>query len=52
MVPSPSVYDPTNRRLLIFGVEYVGDLVAFDLVSRELTVLLETSEGQPATSTR
>ena len=44
----PAVYDPTNRRLVIFGggVGVSGDMVAFDLVTREWTVLLEASEGQ------
>ena len=48
--PSTMVYDPTNRRLIViggigggFGVS--GDLVAFDLVTREWTVLLEPIEG-------
>ena len=42
--PGPAVqpwaYDPVNRRLLVWGSGY-GDIVAFDLVTREWTVLLE-----------
>lgn len=44
MPGAPKAYDPVNRRLIVAGpgpgVE--GDLVAFDLVTREWTVLLET----------
>jgi hypothetical protein len=42
-LPKPAVYDPTNRRLIVFGggIGVSGDLVAFDLVTREWTVLLE-----------
>jgi hypothetical protein len=43
---NPSVYDPVNGRLVGFGRE--GDVVAFDLVAREWTVLLEPGDGQPA----
>jgi hypothetical protein len=46
-LPMPTVYDPVNRRLLVFGYGggpdtiVIGDIVAFDLVTREWTVLLE-----------
>jgi hypothetical protein len=40
----PRVYDPVNRRLLVWG-SGIGDIVAFDLVTREWTVLLEREEG-------
>ena len=46
LYPNPTVYDPVNGRLVGFGWE--GDVVAFDLVTREWTVLLEPSEGQPS----
>jgi len=36
----PWVYDPVNQRLLVWGSGY-RDIVAFDLVTREWTVLLE-----------
>jgi len=36
----PWVYDPVNQRLLMWGSGY-RDIVAFDLVTREWTVLLE-----------
>jgi hypothetical protein len=39
---TPAVYDPVNRRLIVFGGG-VGDLEALDLVSGESTVLLEAS---------
>jgi hypothetical protein len=44
----PAVYDPTNRRLIVFGggIGVSGDLVAFDLVNREWTVLLEPGTGR------
>jgi hypothetical protein len=47
---TPAVYDPTNRRLIVFGggIGVGGDLVAFDLVNREWTVLLEPGTGKPA----
>jgi len=51
MLPKPRVYDPVNRRLLMFD-SGIGDIVAFDLVTREWTVLLEASEGEPASSSR
>jgi hypothetical protein len=45
---APAVYDPTNRRLIVFGggIGVSGDLVAFDLVTREWTVLLEPGTGR------
>jgi hypothetical protein len=45
---APAVYDPTNRRLIVFGggIGISGDLVAFDLVNREWTVLLEPGTGR------
>jgi hypothetical protein len=46
LYPNPTVYDPVNGRLVGFGWE--GDVVAFDLETREWTVLLEASAGQPA----
>ena len=46
--PNPTVFDPVNGRLVGFGWE--GDVVAFDLVTREGTVLLEPVDGQPAPS--
>jgi hypothetical protein len=42
-VPKPTVYDPVNRRLLVFE-SWLGDVAAFDLVTREWTVLLEREE--------
>jgi hypothetical protein len=45
-LPGSSVYDPVNRRLVGFGWE--GDVVAFDLKTREWTILLEPSGGQAA----
>ena len=51
------VYDPINERLVVYGgnvhtaPEWWGpsdDVVAFDTRTREWTVLLEASEGQPA----
>ena len=36
----PWVYDPVNQRLVVWGSGY-RDIVAFDLVTREWTVLLE-----------
>ena len=41
-----TVYDPLNGRLVGFG--FRGDVVAFDLVTREWTVLLEASPAEPA----
>jgi hypothetical protein len=50
LLPGPTVYDPVNRRLLLFGggIGVSGDLVAFDLVTRDWTVLLESGTGQAA----
>jgi len=45
---NPSVYDPVNGRLV--GIGWEGDVVAFDLVTREWTILLEASTGQRATA--
>jgi hypothetical protein len=49
----PAVYDPVNRRLLMWGSGY-WDMVAFDLATREWTVLLEPdlSESDPCVSAR
>jgi hypothetical protein len=49
---APAVYDPVNRRLIVFGggIGVSGDLVAYDLVSGEWTVLVAPSHGQPAPS--
>jgi hypothetical protein len=41
---APAVYDPVNRRLIVFGGG-TGDLAALDLVTGEWTVLLEPSDG-------
>jgi hypothetical protein len=44
----PMTYDPTNRRLIVMGgwmgdgIGANGDIVAFDLVTRKWTVLLES----------
>ena len=47
LVPgATTVYDPVNGRLVGFG--FRGDVVAFDLVTREWTVLLEASPAEPA----
>ena len=45
---APALYDPTNRRLIVFGggIGVSGDLVAFDLVTREWRVLLEPGTGR------
>ena len=40
---NPTVYDPVNRRLV--GLGWEGDVTAFDLKTREWTVLLEPSPG-------
>ena len=46
-LPKPMLYDPVNERLIVRGGEPVpgtgisGDLLAFDLATREWTVLLE-----------
>lgn len=48
---NPLAYDPVNRRLIglsLGGIAVQGDVVAFDLVTREWTVLLEPSQGQAA----
>ena len=50
-LPSSMVYDPVNRRLVGLGRGVVvdqGGVVAFDLVTREWTVLLEPSGEMPA----
>ena len=47
----PIAYDPVNWRLIGFGqggIAEAGDVVAFDLVTREWTVLLEANLAQPA----
>jgi hypothetical protein len=47
-------YDPVNRRLIGSGwrgIAAEGDMVAFDLVTRKWTVLLEPGTGQPEPST-
>jgi hypothetical protein len=44
--PLDMVYDPVNRRL-VGGLGGEGAVVAFDLATREWTVLLEPTEGQP-----
>jgi hypothetical protein len=55
-VPDTMVYDPVNRRLVGPGTtspDVIGvpaDFVAFDLTTREWTVLLETGDGQPTPS--
>jgi hypothetical protein len=50
-VPLLRVYDPVNRRLVGWGQGgggiMDGAVVAFDLQTRQWTVLLEWSEGQP-----
>jgi hypothetical protein len=49
-LPSSMVYDPLNRRLVGLGRGVVvdqGGVVAFDLVAREWTILLEPSKVQP-----
>jgi hypothetical protein len=53
-LPKPAVYDPVNRRLIFVGggIGVSGDLVAFDLATREWTVLLAASGEQPASSSR
>jgi hypothetical protein len=49
MLAAPRVFDPVNQRLIVagggLGVE--GDLVAFDVLTREWTVLLESRWAQP-----
>jgi hypothetical protein len=45
---NPTVYDSVNGRLVGFGWE--GDVVAFDLQTREWTVVVGPREGQPALS--
>ena len=54
LLPDPMVYDPVNggssapdRDRDVIGS---ADVVAFDLVTREWTVLLEPSRGQPTPS--
>jgi hypothetical protein len=52
-VPDSMVYDPVNRRLVGRGYPDQGgpshgDMVAFDLVAREWTLLLEPGEGPSA----
>jgi hypothetical protein len=44
-----AVYDPVNRRLIGWRRDQ-DELFAFDLVTREWTVLLAASEGQPGQS--
>jgi hypothetical protein len=54
------VYDPANERLVVYGgsvyasaemgMVYPDDVLAFDLETREWTVLLEASTAQPAPS--
>lgn len=44
-MPVPMVYDPVNERLV--GLLDRAGVVAFDPGTREWTVLLEASEGQP-----
>ncbi len=47
------VYDPVNERLVglrLGGPVVEGDVVAFDTRTREWTVLLEPSAGQPLPS--
>ena len=44
--PLDMVYDAVNRRL-VGGLGGGGAVVAFDLASRQWTVLLEPTEGQP-----
>jgi hypothetical protein len=49
-VPLPMVYDSVNRRLVGWGRGWMvgqGGMVAVDLLTREWTVLLEASDGQP-----
>jgi hypothetical protein len=41
VLPRPQVYDPVNERLLMFD-SGLGDIVAFDLMTHEWTVLLES----------
>jgi hypothetical protein len=50
--PGPVAYDAVNRRLIVFGTDQTGipvggDIVAFDLVTREWTVLLEATPYLP-----
>ena len=49
-LPLLTVYDPVNRRLVGWsrGGSVDGAVVAFDLETRQWTVLLDWSEGQPA----
>ena len=50
-LPHPLVYDPVNERLVGWdrgGIVDQGAVIAFDLATREWTVLLDASEGQPA----
>ena len=50
-LPLPMVYDPVNRRLVGLGggaIVEQGGVVAFDLVTRQWTVLLEPSEAARA----
>jgi hypothetical protein len=50
-LPSLSVYDPVNGRLVGWGrggTVGQGAVVAFDLETRQWTVLLDWSEAQPA----
>jgi hypothetical protein len=53
-LPLSMAYDPVNRRLVGWRAHPFdpGDVIAFDLVTRERTVLLEPSQGQPAPSSR
>jgi hypothetical protein len=53
-LPLSMVYDPVNRRLVGWRAHPfdLGDVIAFHLVTRERTVLLEPSQGQPAPSSR
>jgi hypothetical protein len=46
MLAGPMVFDPVNERLV--GPADMAAVVAFDPGTREWTVLLEPSEGQPA----
>jgi len=53
-LPLSMVYDPVNRRLVGWRAHPMdpGDVIAFDLVHRGRTDLLEPSDGQAAPSTK
>ncbi len=52
-LPVPTVYDAVNQRLIgwrLGGAVVQGDVVAFDVATRQWTVLLAPADGQPAPS--